>query len=119
MLKWVTDKSNRVSGPLTVADWVARLWPYIASAGAGVVAWLSTTWDWYWQTFNWAGVAIAFLVAIATLSLCFFLVGLAAYLFRVPGRTLSLASTEPPTEDASLPEWLPSVPERLDKLSEN
>jgi hypothetical protein len=33
-----------------------------------MIAWASTTWDWYWSTLQWAGAAIAFLVAFILLS---------------------------------------------------
>lgn len=35
--------------------------------GASVMAYLATYWEWYWQTFNLAGFAIAFLVSIIVL----------------------------------------------------
>ncbi len=47
-----------------------------------MIAWAATTWSWYWETFSWAGVAIAFLVALLTLSFCFFLVALAVRWWR-------------------------------------
>jgi hypothetical protein len=45
--------------------------------GAALIAWASTTWDWYWQTLSWAGVAIAFLVGFFVLSMSAFLASLA------------------------------------------
>jgi hypothetical protein len=40
---------------------------------AGMVAWATSTYDWYWSTFQWAGIAAAFLLAWLVLSVGFFL----------------------------------------------
>lgn len=57
------------------ADWVWRaLVLFFGLTAAGVIAWSSTTWEWYWNTFQWAGVGIVFLTAyllLATSTLIF------------------------------------------------
>jgi hypothetical protein len=61
-------------------------WAFISgftAAGAFVIAWLSTTWVWYWQTFNWAGVAFAFLVAWLVIALGVFLIGIGVARWRI------------------------------------
>jgi len=50
--------------------------------GAVVIAWATTTWHSYWDTYSWAGVAFAFLVSCIGLSLAFFLSGLGVHLWR-------------------------------------
>jgi len=50
--------------------------------GATAVAWLSTTWTWYWNTLNWAGVALAFLVAWLVFAFGIFLIGTGAARWR-------------------------------------
>ena len=48
------------------------------TAGAGMIAWASTTWTWYWRTLSWAGIGIAFLIAFFVISLSIYLISLAA-----------------------------------------
>ena len=47
-----------------------------------MLAWMSTTWRWYWATFSWAGVAIAFLISWIVLTAGFFFSGLAMRAWR-------------------------------------
>lgn len=72
-------------------------------SGAAVMAWASTTWSWYWATFNWAGVAIAFLVSLIVISASFLLIAGAAHKWQsIPRaanylpKTLRSATTEAP-----------------------
>ena len=66
MLKTIIDKSGRASGPITVGDVVFRLAQWLV--GPAVIAALSTSWDWYWETFDLAGVGLAFMAAWLVLS---------------------------------------------------
>jgi hypothetical protein len=50
--------------------------------GSAMLAWASTTWKWYWVTYSWAGVALAFLISLVCLSFSFFLTGLGAHYWR-------------------------------------
>jgi hypothetical protein len=61
--------------------------------GAAMIAAVSPTWHWYWDTFSWAGVAIAFLVSWIGLAFGFFLSGLAVWLWRTGRFWKSNAST--------------------------
>jgi hypothetical protein len=65
----------------------------VAGACAVVIAWLSTTWGWYWQTFSWAGVAFAFLAAWLIIAFGVFLIGIGVTHLR--GR--SKQEPKPPT----------------------
>jgi hypothetical protein len=62
-------------------------------AVAGVSAGLSTAWPWYWATFSWAGVPIAFLVACLVLSLSSYLAALAALILSRWWRGVDEASS--------------------------
>jgi energy-coupling factor transporter transmembrane protein EcfT len=70
----------------------------VVTFGAGVIAGLSTTWGWYWSTFNWAGVAFAFLVAWFVLALGIFLIGTGVARWR---REESPADNTMPIEPAA------------------
>lgn len=68
---------------LSLGSWV--WWAVSAITGltaAALIAWASTTWVWYWSTFNIAGAAIAFLAAWVLLSAGFLLLGLAVRVWR-------------------------------------
>jgi hypothetical protein len=77
---------GKIDPSLSLAGYI---WVLITAttAGAGLIAWASTTWAWYWQTFSWAGVGLAFMVALFVCSLCFYLVALAAWHWRRPTAT--------------------------------
>src|SRR5438105_482368 len=71
----------------TAARWAT--WIFLSITGltgaaviAAVIAWASTTWEWYWSTLNWAGAAIAFLIALPVLAASFLLVGLGVSAWR-------------------------------------
>ena len=74
MALWFKRWSNFDSAR-SLGEWV---WWGICHAfnltGAGVIAWLFTYWDAYWQYFNLAGYAIAFLISIIILPLAAILV---------------------------------------------
>jgi hypothetical protein len=57
-----------------IGSWVLWIFGAIISGAAGMIAWASSTWDWYWATFQWAGAAFAFLVAWISLSLGLFFI---------------------------------------------
>jgi hypothetical protein len=66
--------------------------------GAAIIAWLSTTWGWYWHTFSWAGVAIAFLVAWLVFALGVFLIGFGVARWR-GDKTSSISEDDPGYSD--------------------
>lgn len=47
--------------------------------GSAVIAWLSTYWKWYWDTFSWAGLGIAFLASFMVLAIGALVIALAAW----------------------------------------
>jgi hypothetical protein len=71
----------------------------LVSAGAVVIAALSTTWAWYWQTFSWAGVAFAFLVSWLVIAFGIFLIGTGVLRWR--------GGTAPTTEPKTPPKPSP------------
>jgi hypothetical protein len=77
---------NRAKSANAAFSLAERAWQVFLLAtglsGAGVLAWMSTTWHWYWATFSWAGVAIAFLISWIVLTAGFFLSGLAVRTWR-------------------------------------
>jgi hypothetical protein len=60
-------------GFLNLGSWVGWALSGTGLTGAVLIAWASTTWDWYWSTLHWAGIAIAFLLALLVFALCAFL----------------------------------------------
>src|SRR5215207_1956101 len=54
-------------------------------AVASIAAAAASTWDWYWSTFKWAGIAAAFLAAWLIMSLGFFLIAHAVTVWRASG----------------------------------
>jgi hypothetical protein len=56
-------------------SFVAGVTALVVTLGAAVIAWISTTWDWYWHSFSWAGVAFVFLAAWLVFALGIFLIG--------------------------------------------
>jgi hypothetical protein len=69
---------------LSLGSWVG--WAISASGltGAVLIAWASTTWTWYWSTFSWAGVAIAFLIALLVFAGVALLLSLAFWPWQRP-----------------------------------
>ena len=82
-----------------VADWVWRgLVLVFGLTTAGVIAWASTTWAWYWTTFHWAGAAIAFLVSYVLIATATLLLAIASsYLRRGVGPDLASQDDGPLT----------------------
>lgn len=74
------DATNKASGPLTVLDWIFRIWAIVSVAGAGVIAWLVWYWDLYWQKFSWAGIAIGLVVLLFFIAVIFLLFTIGHYL---------------------------------------
>lgn len=94
---------NRAKSANAALSLFERAWRLCAIVfGSAVLAWASRTWDWYWNTFSWAGVAFAFLVSCVGLALAFFLTGLGMYLWR---------GKQPPL--AASPSIAPSLPEPI------
>jgi hypothetical protein len=80
--KW-TNFYNRAKSANAALSLFERAWQLCAIIfGSAVLAWASRTWDWYWNTFSWAGVAFAFLVSWIGIALASFLGGLGMYLWR-------------------------------------
>ncbi len=66
-----------------VADWTWRCLVLVFGlTTAGVIAWASTTWTWYWTTFDWAGAAIAFLVAYVLIAIATLIYAVASSYLR-------------------------------------
>jgi hypothetical protein len=80
--KW-TSFYNRAKSANAALSLFERAWRLCAIVfGSAVLAWASRTWDWYWNTFSWAGVAFAFLVSWIGIALAVFLGGMGMYLWR-------------------------------------
>jgi hypothetical protein len=104
-----------VDGGLRAGSWAWTIFCWVTGlTGAAVIAWASTTWAWYWATFNLAGVAAAFLIAWVLLGLGFLFISFAIQSWRrVANRnqppkqsTMTIPSVHFPT-----PDWLdPLVP---------
>ena len=81
----ILEQWRKVDGVLRAGGWAWTIFCWVTGlTGAAVVAWASTTWAWYWTTFNWAGVAAAFLCALLIFAVSFLLTGLAVQAFRRP-----------------------------------
>jgi hypothetical protein len=82
--KWTAfyNWAKSADAAFSLARWA--YWGILAiiGSGAAMIAWASTTWHWYWDTYSWAGVAFAFLVSWIGLALAFFLSGLGVRLWR-------------------------------------
>jgi hypothetical protein len=87
----ILERWRKIDGMLRAGGWawVAFCW-VTGLTGAAVVAWASSTWIWFWTTFNWFGVAAAFLTALLILSISFLLIGLAVRALRRPGNEKKL-----------------------------
>ncbi len=68
MFKKLYQKYQLANEVVTAGGWIIYALGIIGFTVASVIAWATTTWEWYWQTFSWAGVAAAFLVAWLILS---------------------------------------------------
>jgi hypothetical protein len=101
------NKAVKAAGAANLVSWLGWLF---GLSGAGVVAWASTSWTWYWTTLQWAGVAIAFMVALMALSLSFYLSALAVSACKSP------PSTETPASPAVLKARLRAIHEEGVKL---
>lgn len=67
----------------TAADWIWRVLVLVFGVTvSGLVAWASTTWEWYWSSLNWAGAAIAFLAAYIILAVASLALALASSYLR-------------------------------------
>ena len=102
MASWFKKWSNFDSAR-SLGDW---LWWGLCQAfnisGAGLIAWASSYWESYWQTFNIAGYAIAFLVSIIVLPIGAILTAEARdRIFKKMGSN-SPAPPAPPIQGASV-----------------
>ncbi|TWB86823.1 hypothetical protein FBZ93_1264 [Bradyrhizobium macuxiense] len=82
---------------LSLGSWA--WWVISAITGltaAAVIAWASTTWDWYWSTFHMAGAAIAFLTAWVLLAVGFLLLGIAVRVWRAEQAPVQVDSPKIP-----------------------
>ena len=74
---------NRAKSANSAISLFERIWWLFATVfGSAVIAWASSTWNWYWVTYSWAGVAFAFVVSLGCLSFAFFLTGLGVHYWR-------------------------------------
>jgi hypothetical protein len=79
----IYNRAKSANAAFSLADRAWQVFLLVTGlSGAGVLAWMSTTWNWYWATFSWAGVAIAFLICWVALTGGFFLSGLAVSAWR-------------------------------------
>ena len=80
--KWAPlyNRAKSANAALCLFD---RAWQaFLFVTGPPLIAWASTTWHWYWNTFSWAGVAIAFLVSWILIPGGFLLLGAAMRYWR-------------------------------------
>jgi hypothetical protein len=67
----------------SLADLLWHLFIFVTGLSvASMTAWAITTWNWYWSTFKWFGVAVAFLLALMAFALSVFLIGLGVRFWR-------------------------------------
>jgi hypothetical protein len=97
------NRAKSADAAFSIVRWA--LW-----GGALVLAWASSTWNWYWVTYSWAGVAFAFLASWIALALGFFLSGLGARAWR--GGTLNLPTTPSEGQEA------PALDDVLNRVAE-
>lgn len=96
MWESVKDRIRLVSAIGSLAGWAWRvfLWAFGLTA-AGVIAWLSTTWEWYWATFNWFGTGLAFLTT-------YLLLGVGTLIFAIAASYLRRGSASGPEDEGPL-----------------
>jgi hypothetical protein len=97
--KWTVfyNRAKNANAALSLFD---RAWQGVLFAiwcGAAVLAWASSTWNWFWATYSWAGVAFAFLVSWIGLALGVFLSGLGVRAWR---ERLNLRTTSSEVREA-------------------
>jgi hypothetical protein len=97
--KWLA-RLQVVDGLYTAANWATSIvfW-FTGLTGAAVIAWASSTWAWYWQTFHWAGIGFVFLIALLVFSVCSYLVAAAAERWRKPAAVTESAANQPIDDD--------------------
>lgn len=79
----IYNRAKSANAAFSLADRAWQVFLLVTGlSGAGVLAWMSTTWHWYWATFSWAGVAIAFLISWVVLTGGFFLSAIAVRAWR-------------------------------------
>jgi len=96
MWERIKDRVRFVSAIGTLAGWAWRvfLWVFGLTA-AGVMAWLSTTWEWYWATFNWFGTGIAFLAT-------YLLLGVGTLIWALSASYLRRGTASAPEDEGPL-----------------
>lgn len=86
---------NRAKSANSAFSLFERIWRLFAVVfGSAMLAWASSTWNWYWVTYSWAGVAFAFLVSWIGFALGFFVISLARHVWRSGSFWNSKASLE-------------------------
>jgi hypothetical protein len=103
---WSTWK--RVSPGISLANYILQVAISGTALIAVVIAWLATTWEWYWLTFKWAGLGFAFLTAWLVIAVCIFLTGSGVARWRqtqqIPPETTKVGDKiYPPTVTQSPP----------------
>lgn len=103
MLGGLWKRYKQADPVISAGGHVVGLLSVFGVPGAAAMAWASTTWGWYWATFNWAGVAIAFLVSLIVISASFLLLAGGAHKWQSIARpandlpkTQRSATTESP-----------------------
>jgi hypothetical protein len=102
------NRAKNVNAAWSLFDRAHQIINAVIVFGAAVIAWASTTWHSYWDTYSWAGVAFAFLVSCIGLSLAFFLVGLGVHLWR--GVLSTSPSIAKPLPEATVPPAPAAIP---------
>src|ERR1700738_4703408 len=85
LAKWVAfyNRAKSANAALSLFDRATQVFLFVTNAGAAaLIALVSRTWHWYWDTFSWAGVAIAFLVSWILIPLGFLLLGVVVRYWR-------------------------------------
>lgn len=103
--KWTAfyNRAKSADSALSLARWAWQAFLLVTGfSGAAVLAWMSTTWHWYWNTLSWAGVAIAFLISWIALATGFFLSGLAVRAWRNEKSNAPIPKSLAPKEDKGL-----------------
>lgn len=83
--KWTAfyNRAKSANAGLSLFDRARQVFLFVTNAGAAaLIALVSRTWHWYWDTFSWAGVAIAFLVSWILIPVGFLLLGVMVRYWR-------------------------------------
>jgi hypothetical protein len=76
------NRAKNINAAWSLIDRATQISVFVIGIIAAMIASTSPAWHWYWDTFSWAGIGIAFLVSCIGLSVAFFLSGLGVHLWR-------------------------------------